>query len=143
MLPLIGFSQNNKLQGKAGFENYVFGTPPSQYKNLTLEIEEGNTKLFSALPEINVTGIEISDVNITFLKNQLATICYKTKNSTGKKFLQSLKENYGAPTKSDPAKGNFEWMGDKLHLVYEQNKGNNDATVSFYSKELYSSARKK
>ncbi|MGZ3918914.1 MAG: hypothetical protein ACXVC7_01410 [Bacteroidia bacterium] len=73
IVPFVGLSQGNKILGKAGFENYVFGTSPAEYKNLTLEIDEGNTKLYSAAPTIQVQGVEVSDVNITFLKNQLST----------------------------------------------------------------------
>lgn len=142
LLPFFGIAQNNKLQGKSGFENYIFGTTPAEYKNLTLEIDEGNTKLYSASTKVNMTGVEVADMNITFVKNQLSTICLKTKNSTGQKLLQNLKENYGEPNKSGSLKGSYEWIGDKLHLIYEPVKNGTDATASFYSKEMYTKNKK-
>jgi hypothetical protein len=143
LLPFFVRSQNSKMQGKAGFENYVFGTAPTEYKNLTLEIDEGGTKLYSATPTTQLPGVQVSDLNITFLKNQLSTVSLRTKNSTGQKLLQTLKENYGEPSKQSAAKGTYEWVGDKLHLVYELNKNSSDATASFYSKEVYNKSGKK
>ncbi|MEO6304530.1 MAG: hypothetical protein ABIP51_15325 [Bacteroidia bacterium] len=134
-IPFLGLAQPNKLDEKNGFETYVFGSTPAQYKNLTLEIEDGNTKLYS-LNQSNIAlqGAEFEYLRITFYNNKLSAITLQTKNATGQKFLQSLKESYGEPVKLTKPKENYEWVSNKYRLLYEANAAHNDATVSFYAK---------
>lgn len=143
LLPFFLHAQNSKMTGKAGFENYIFGTAPGDYKNLTLEIDEGGTKLYSAAPTTQLAGVQVADLNVTFLKNQLCGVSLRTKNATGQKMLKILTENYGEPNKQNIAKGTYEWLGDKLHVIYELNKTNNEATASFYSTEVYAKRARK
>jgi len=137
LCPLFSLSQTVKQNSKNGFGNYVFGTSPSEYKNLSLEIDEENTKLYSG--QITIEGVEFSEVNVTFNKNKLSVISVRTKNSTGNKFFQTLKETYGQPRPSSKIPGNFEWSSEKVYVVYEKNKNGNDAIVSIYSREVKAS----
>lgn len=130
-------SQNNKLDEKNGFGNYTFGTAASSYKNLSLELDEGNTKLYSSpKDEILVEGVELENISVTFIKDKLSSIVFQTKNSTGSKLLQTLKELYGEPTKVNLAKGTQEWASTKVQLLYESAKTSKDASISVYSKEI-------
>ena len=133
LIPFLSNAQTSKLDEKNGFDAYTFGSAPTQYKNLTLEIEDGNTKLYSVnLSSIN--GTEIEYLRITFFKDKLSAITIQTKSANGAKFLQNLKENYGEPVKLTHPKENYEWVSNKYRLLYEQNTSSGDATVSFYSK---------
>jgi hypothetical protein len=140
ILPFLGVAQSsNSLIEKNGFKDYIFGTAPHQYKDLTLEIEEGNAQLYSlAKAPIQMDGAEFEYVRVTFLKNKLSAISLQTKNSTGPKFLAVLKQNYGEPAKS-PKKNSYIWETAKMQLLYETY--GTDATISFYSSELYKNGR--
>ncbi|MDP1799987.1 MAG: hypothetical protein Q8L81_01450 [Bacteroidota bacterium] len=141
IFPFIGFTQNNTLEGQNGFKNYVFGTSPNELKNLTLEIDEDNTKLYS-LPEdnIKIEGVEFEYIRVTFSKNKLSTISVQTKNATGPKFLEVLKENYGEP-KLNAARKSFEWASSNMLVIYEKNNSGKDASISFYGKKILESKR--
>ena len=138
LISFSGISQNNKLDTKNGFDAFIFGSTPGEYKNLALEIDEGNVKLFSA-PKypLKISEIEFQNINITFVKNKLSCISMQSKNSNGTKLLQVLKETYGEPNKSVPSKGSYEWLSTKVELVYEKSLSSSEATISFSSKEIY------
>lgn len=127
----VGYgSINNELDESYGFENFKFGTTLESYKNLNIEIDEGNIKLFSILPEeINIKGVAFESIRLTFIKNKLNAIALTTKNSTGKVFLDLLKSKYGAPK---TIKQSCEWSGKKVLLVYEAYNAGKDAIVNFY-----------
>lgn len=134
----MGLAQGNKLDQQNGFNVYIFETPPNGYRNLMLEIDEGNAKLYSLDKDpIIIASVEFEYVRITFFKNKLSAIAMQTKGGNGARFLQSLKEAYGQPTKPKPNKENYEWVSPKLHLIYETNPSGKDATISFYNKSLY------
>lgn len=135
LLSYSGFAQTENN----GFKNFVFGTAPGQYKDLMLEIEEGTAQLYSlSTAPIRIDGAEFAYVRVTFLKNKLSAISLQTKNSTGNKFLAALRQSYGEPSKS-PKKNNYIWEKEKMKLLYETYGG--DATISFYSSELYSNTK--
>lgn len=137
LVPVFYFAQPSKLDEKNGFKTYVFGSSPKEFTNLVLEIDEGSTKLYSLnQSNINHDGAEFEYIRITFCKDKLSAISLQTKNSTGQKFLTSLKENYGEPAKSNTVKQNYEWLSNKCQLVYEKNARSNDATISFYAKTI-------
>src|ERR1035437_10315913 len=136
LFPLLGLAQNNKLDKKSGFANYFFGTSPNEYKNLMLELEEGNSTLYSLEQSpIRIDGIEFEYVRVTFYHNKLSVISLRTKNSMGAKFLQAIKENYGEPTKSNSKNETYEWNSNKIQLVFANNVFNKDAVIDFYYKE--------
>ncbi len=132
------FSQNNKLDQQNGFNVYIFETPPSNYRDLMIEIDEGNTKLYSLDKDpIVIAGVTFDYLRITFFKNKLSAIAMQTKGGNGARFLQALKEAYGQPTKPKSNKEHYEWVSTRLHLIYEQDPSGKDATISFYNKTLY------
>jgi len=137
LFPFFCLAQGNKLNDKNGFKNYVFGTSPKDYQNLVLEIDEGNTKLYS-IDQSTIThdGAEFEYLRVTFCKDKLSAISLQTKNSTGQKFLEILKENYGEPGKANKQKENYEWLSNKCQLIFEKNACSNDATISFYAKTI-------
>jgi hypothetical protein len=85
---------------------------------------------------ISVDGVELDNINITFIKDKLSSIVFQTRNSTGTKLLQTLKQQYGEPVKANAAKGVYEWVSPKVRLLYEAAKASKDASVSVYSKKL-------
>lgn len=132
VLLLCAFSSVNQELDKAnGFENFKFGTSPAEYKNLTIEIDEGTTKLYSlnTLPQIN--GAQLEYVRLTFCKNRLSAISIATKNSSASKFMHYLLDNFG-PAKT--VKSNSEWYSQKVHLIYEPS--GKDAIINYYSNEI-------
>ncbi|MGZ3861783.1 MAG: hypothetical protein ACXVPN_00135 [Bacteroidia bacterium] len=133
-IPLLGFIATNKLDEDNGFGNYKFGTAPSKYNDLIIELDEGKTKLYSSTDNsVPVKDVKASNIRLTFCKNQLSAICIKSKNGTGVTFLQHLTEKYGTPKK---VKGNYEWLSKKVQLLYEPIDGK-DGAVTFYSREIY------
>lgn len=134
ILSLIGFGQSiGKLDENNGFMQYKFGTAPENYKELSIEIQEGDTKLFSASNTSQLNGIEFEYTRVTFFKDKLYDVTLKSKNAGATKLLQNLIESYGKPLL---VKGNYEWQGKKVLLVYQKFKGENDAVISFTSKDI-------
>jgi hypothetical protein len=136
LIPFFGSSQNNKLDEKNGFEWYVFGSSPRDYNNLNLEIDDGEVKLYTCSQNFSkFEGVKFDDINISFSKDKLSTISFKTKSSTGLKFLQKLKEMYGEPKASTIKKGDYEWLSNKVKLLYEHTSPT-DAQITFYCRNL-------
>lgn len=131
---------NEDLDKANGFEKFVFGTSPANYQNLTLEIDEGNTKLYSvdAIPQIN--GAQLHYVRLTFCRNQLSAISIATKNSSASQFLHYLLDNFGPPA---TVKGNSEWASKNVHLIYEPGNSKKDAVISYYSNVICNQSTKK
>ena len=140
-LSLVGYGQNiAKLDESNGLKNYIFGTSPESYKALSIEIHEGDTKLFTCTSNtLQIASVEFEYVRVTFFKNKLYDLTLRSKNSTATKLLQSLIESYGKPVL---VKGNYEWQGKKVLLVYQKFKGENDAVISFSSKEIAAQYKK-
>lgn len=133
LLPFFCLPQNQKLDAANGYSYFKFGSSPKDYKDLMVEIDEGNTKLFSLdKPIINIDGIEFEYVHLTFLNNKLVTISLKAQNLSAHKMLQFLKETYGHP-KINPKNKACEWKGNAVDLVFNNTK--NVAVIDFYSKK--------
>jgi hypothetical protein len=140
-ISLLSFTSFNEELDKAnGFEKYKFGAAPSNFKNLSIELDEGATKLFSAneLPQVN--GVQLEYLRLTFCKNQLSVISIATKNGSAAKLMHYLQDNFG-PAKS--VKKNSEWQGKKVYLIYEPIGAGKDAIVSYYSNEICKQPGKK
>jgi len=124
-------TSGGKLDECSGIGSFTFGAPKEQYKNMTLEIEQGNSQLYTAdSGALKVEGVQFDYLGVSFIKNKLSAISVSTKNSTGAAFFKFLKDNYGAPIKN---KNMFEWRGMHITIVLELYKNNKDATVDFYS----------
>lgn len=122
---------NDKLDEANGFEIYKLGTSPANYKNLTIELDESNTKLYSADNDaVKIQGVKLSFIRITFTNNRLSAITAATINSSGPALLNYLTGKYGTPVK---VKGFYEWKGQKVKLLYESLNNGKEASVSFYS----------
>lgn len=135
LLTLPSVSQDTRFKTSKGFNVYIFGTAPAAYRNLQIEIEEGNSKLYSVnQANITIAGVEIEFIRLTFTKNKLTDIVFQTKNATGAKLLQNMRESYGEPTRANKIKKNYEWLSDKAQMLYEYNRSGTDATVSYSSK---------
>ena len=140
VLPLAAWiTQADNLDYENGFGTFKFGDAPQVHKNLNLEIDEGATKLYTAHQNaIIINGIEFENIRVTFCKNKLSVISLETKRWTGVKFLAYLQQSYGTPKM---VKKEYEWMGKKVHLVYEPS-GDKDGIISFYSKEACGATKK-
>lgn len=122
---------NDKLDKANGFEIFKLGTSPDNYKNLTIELDEANTKLYSADNDaVVIQGVKLSFIRITFTNNKLSAISAGTINSSGSALLQYLTTKYGTPVKS---RGFYEWKGQKVKLLYESVNNGKEVAVSFYS----------
>ncbi len=129
----FGFTFNNeKLDKCNGIDSFTFGSKKENYKNLSLEIEEGSAQLYNANSNaIHIDGVELEFIRVTFTKNKLSAISLSTKNGTRSAFFNYLKTNYGAPVKF---KNRFEWSGKKVSIVFELYNYNKDAAIDFYTK---------
>lgn len=122
---------NDKLDKCSGIANFVFGAPKDQFKNMTLEMEQGNSQLYTIdSGALKINGVQLDYLRVSFIKNKLSAVSVSTKNSTGAAFFKYLKENYGAPIKT---KNLFEWRGKNITIVLELYKNNKDAAIDFYS----------
>jgi hypothetical protein len=131
LFPVLAVSQNTKLDQKNGFDQFKFGSSPSEYKNLTIEIDEGDSKLYSVNgSSLVMDGIEYDYIRITFTKNKLSAISMRTKNSTGNTLLTNLKASYGEPKFVQKLK-HYEWKGNNVQLVYAS-VPKNDGVFDFY-----------
>jgi len=139
-ITLLSFTTfNNELDNANGFEKFKFGLSPSSFQNLSLEIDEGNTKLYSVNEPIKVNNAEMEYVRLTFCKNQLSAISMATRNGSASKLMTYLSNNFG-PAKA--VKKNSEWTSKKVYVIYEPTISGKDAIVSFYSNEICKSAKK-
>ena len=131
-LVCFGFTLFNNLDESNGIELYKFGTSPEKYAHLELEIVEGNTKLFNADPgELKIDSVVFSYVRLTFIKNQLSTIAFATRNNSLTPLMNYLKNKFGTPVKN---KNEYVWKSTKLKLLLEPINNHQDAAVNFYSK---------
>ncbi|MBA3664619.1 MAG: hypothetical protein H0W61_10470 [Bacteroidetes bacterium] len=122
------------MDASKGYNIFKFGSSPKEFKDLSLEIDEGNTKLYSLdKPSIIIEGIDYDFVRLTFLNNKLATISLQTKNLSAHKLLQVLKEEYGSP-KINPKTKACEWKGNLVEVIFTSSK--NIAVVDFYGKKV-------
>src|SRR5688572_4053195 len=117
LLPIVAACQNSKLDEKNGFKQFQFGTSPSEYKNISIEIDEGDSKLYSVTGALVIDGVEYEYIRLTFTKNKLSAISMQTKNSNGQKFFQTLKASYGEPKLVQKLK-HYEWKGNNVQLVF-------------------------
>ncbi len=126
------FQRSLPIEKCHGFENYTFGSSKQLYKNLSIEIDEGNSQLYNVnVNEVKMAGVQLDYLRVTFIKNKLTDISLSTKNNTGAAFFNFLKDNYGSPKKF---KNRFEWLGKNVHIVFELFDNNKDAYVDYYSK---------
>jgi hypothetical protein len=126
------FLFNEELDKTNGFGNYKFGTPFSMYTDLNLELDEGDTKLYTSLKKtIHIPGVEFEYIRTTFCKNKLTVLSLETKDGTGTILFQFLQKKYGTPKK---IKKEYEWLGNKVQLTYEPYPTGGDAIINFYSK---------
>ena len=132
LTPYFTFNFNNeKLDKCNGIGNFVFGTSKEQFKNMTLEIEQGNSQLYTIdSGTLKIDGVQLDYLGVSFIKNKLSTVSVSTKNFTGAAFFKYLKENYGTPIKT---KNQFEWRGKHITIILELYKNNKDASIDFYS----------
>ena len=125
------FQNNTALEKCHGFDEFTFGSSKQLYKNLTLELEEGNSQLYTVNSNnTKLSGVQLDYFRVTFIKNKLTDISVSTKNTTGAVLFKFLKDNYGSPKK---LKNRFEWIGKNVHIVFELYNNNKDAYVDFYS----------
>ncbi len=134
LIPLLSFTLiNERLNSCNGFDKFVFGAPKESFKDLVLEIEEGDSRLYTIDPKsISVPGVEFEYIRVSFIKNKLATIAMLTKDSTRGAFFQILKANYGTPSKTNR---NYEWIGKNVRIIYEPYKKGGEAAIDFYCRK--------
>jgi hypothetical protein len=132
LLSLTGIAQNNK------FDDYIFGSSITEYKNITLEIEEGNTLLYST--DKGIRDVEVNEVNLTFTKNKLTGISIRTKNASAEKLLSKLKGIYGEPTSEKASR--YEWRIENLVATFEKDKSGKEAWSTIYYSDKKATASK-
>lgn len=123
--------KNEKLDKCNGIENFIFGTPKEHFKNITLEIEQGSAQLYTINSDaLKISGVQVANISISFIRNKLTTISISTRNFTGSAFFRYLKDSYGPPIKT---KNHFDWSGKHVNIILELSN-NKDAVIDFYSK---------
>lgn len=124
--------KNETLDKCNGIDRFVFGTPKEKFKNINLELEQGNAQLYTMnAASLKIPGVQISDLRLSFIKNRLSAVSLNTKNKSGPALLQYLKNNYGNPTKH---KNRLEWTGKHVTITFEAYGKSKEAALDFYSK---------
>lgn len=132
VIPALWFVSAISTINNNGFEGFKFGTPKEAYRNLTFELEEGSSRLYTANPaEIKINGVQFESVRLTFIKNRLSAIALSTKNATGMSCFRFLKEQYGDPVNK---KNQYYWNKPDMTIVFELSKNKKDAYIDFYGK---------
>src|SRR3954462_8806891 len=81
-----------------GYGQFKFGTSPQEYKNLDIEIEEGNLKVFTVNDNsVHIDGVEILYTRVTFNRNKLAAVYITTGGKTGPKIYEYMVNQFGKP----------------------------------------------
>ncbi len=134
LIPLLSFTlKNERLNSCNGFEKFIFGSHKESFKNMVLEIEEGESQLYNVDPKsVSVPGVEFEYIRVSFIRNKLSTISLLTKDSTRGTFFQLLKASYGTPAKTNR---NYEWIGKNVKIIYEPYKNCHEAAIDFYSRK--------
>lgn len=133
MIPVLLYGSLINADNSSGFEGFRFGTPKEAYRNLTLEVEEGNSRLYTMSPnEIKIEGVQFESIRLTFINNKLSVIALSTKNATGQTFLNFLKDQYGNPVNNK--RNQYCWKKTDMNIVFELSKNKKDAYIDFYGK---------
>lgn len=129
----FGSILNNETLDKCnGIDRFIFGTSKEHFKNIRLELEQGNAQLYTMnASALKIPGVEISDLKISFIKNRLSAISIVTKNSSSVALLKYLKNTYGNPTKH---RSQLEWSGKHVFITFELYGNSKEAALDFYSK---------
>ncbi|MES2566412.1 MAG: hypothetical protein V4565_06070 [Bacteroidota bacterium] len=128
----LTFYNNEPLDKCNGIDHFVFGSAKEQFKNLSLELEHGNAQLYTTDSKtLNIAGVQINELRLSFIKNKLSAVSLTTKNGSGVIILNYLKGRYGIPLKN---KNQLEWSGKHVLITCELYKNHKEATVDFYSK---------
>jgi len=131
-LSLSSFVQTGNEQLN-GFKEFTFGTTHEKYRNLVLELVDGDIELYTLNTDnLKIDGISFSYFRLTFNKRKLSVISIHTKNNGGSAFLKLLTKTYGE-IKLAKSKKNSQWKNLKMTLIYESSKNGKEAIVSFYS----------
>jgi hypothetical protein len=133
IIPVMLYGSVLNGDNSSGFEGFRFGTPKEAYRNLTLEVEEGNSRLYTVSPnEIKIDGVQLESIRLTFINNKLSVIALSTKNATGLACLSFLREQYGNPVNNK--RNQYCWKKTDMNIVFELSKNKKDAYIDFYGK---------
>jgi hypothetical protein len=132
IIPVLWFGNVLNTLNSGGLEGFRFGTPKEAYRNLTFEVEEGRSRLYTANPdEIKIAGVQFETIRLTFINNKLSVIALSTKNATATNCLRFLTKQYGNPINK---KNQYCWNKPDMNIVFELSKSRKDAYIDFYGK---------
>lgn len=132
LIPFALYFNNTQLDKCNGIDHFVFGSSKEKFKNLNLELEHGNAQLYTIDSKaLNIAGVQIDELRISFIKNKLSAVSFTTKNVSGASTLKYLKGTYGNPIKN---KNQFEWSGKNVLITCAIYNNHKEAVVDFYSK---------
>ncbi len=117
---------------QTGFGGLEFGTSPKQHKNLSLEIWEGETALYSLTRELTVAANKVRDVRLTFTKNKLSVISGVAGKKGREAIIAELQDNFGK-LRFSKVKNFEEWQNNKVKIVIEPAHADN-IMISVYNK---------
>ena len=126
------------LDTKYGFRDAKLETDLSQFSDLELVDEQGQTKFYTrASDELSVGEYAIEQIIYAFYKNKLQLISIRTKGSHNSRgLLQVLRSQYGYGSQPNRYMDKYIWSAKKTQLVYDENSLTNDADIIIVSKPL-------
>lgn len=126
------------LDEKNGFRNYHFGDDISQFQDLKVVEDDGDSKFYSSTNEnLKVGGADLKDITYGFYKGKLANVFIKTPGLTDSRaLLDALKAQYGRPFQPNQFMQRYSWLGKNVYLNYDENSIDGTAKVYMTSEAI-------
>ena len=121
------------LDAKNGFRGAKFGTPLSEFKNLTL-LEDGYWRFFKRTDEsMSFGGGQLLQVGYGFYKEELGAVILKATADNCDAVFEGLKASFGPPARPDPTLKNYVWDGQKVSLSFDAGQKEKGCYATFIS----------
>ena len=131
------FGQNvGALDDKYGFRDAIFEKPKTSFKNLVAV--DGEKYFYKSTTENLTLGkYKLQAVYYHFYRGQLEGIAIQTEGSTNSRgILKILQLAYGDGDQENEYIKKYEWLGEKVKMIYDQNSITDDATIILMSVKL-------
>ncbi|MGI4870668.1 MAG: hypothetical protein ACRYFX_05750 [Janthinobacterium lividum] len=126
------------LDDKNGFRAYHFGESITAYPGLKQRTAKGRSLQYADPTEnLHIGEADLKSVTYFFYKGKLSSVVIETDgliNST--KVREALETQYGKGRKFNNLIENYDWEGEKVDLLYNENSISRDAMIIFSSKAL-------
>ena len=136
--PPVAMGSLAYLDARNGFRDMQFGTPFSTFKNLHLEEDSGDIKVYSRPGDALTMGeAKLAHLYYAFYKGRLSNVHMTTDGPTSSRAaLASLQAAYGTPRKPNQFLEEYWWIGRVVVASYTENLATRTATIICTSRPL-------